>query len=321
MPSVSEFRIETDGPALQSRGRYGAGEAQYPGHRDARARRSMHACSCLGAVVAGGFDFATPAGAATATPGTIIFGNAREQFTYRYLAASGARRAVVAFSQDLLEEATDGASERPFDVAALPAGRATVPLYALIRRIARAEGPVEDDVAELIVMALTVARRTTMSRTTSAERRRVLEVVRHLDRDYSRPWTLADMATLACLSKFHFLRVFRSTTGENPRRYLVAARLRAAIDRLVDTSEPITSVALGVGFNDISHFNATFRAAFGRSPRAWRATACTQPDSASLRHSAAVASSAGKVHSIRSSSIVTSRGVPNVVMVEKKRSS
>jgi AraC family transcriptional regulator len=46
--------------------------------------------------------------------------------------------------------------------------------------------------------------------------------------------------------------------------------LRAAADRLLDTHEPITSIALNVGFNDLSHFNATFRHTFGMAPCAWR---------------------------------------------------
>jgi len=40
---------------------------------------------------------------------------------------------------------------------------------------------------------------------------------------------------------------------------------------------------------------------------------------AAARQNSAVASSAGNVHSIRNSSIVTSRGVPNLVIVEKNR--
>ena len=75
---------------------------------------------------------------------------------------------------------------------------------------------------------------------------------------------------MAQLSKFHFLRAFATEIGESPGRYVVAARLRAAADRLIASREPIASIALNVGFNDLSHFNATFRATFGTTPSAWR---------------------------------------------------
>ena len=58
-----------------------------------------------------------------------------------------------------------------------------------------------------------------------------------------------------------------------PRGDSTSADLRAAADRLLDTREPITSIALSVGFNDLSHFNATFRRAFGAAPGAWRKAA------------------------------------------------
>jgi AraC-like DNA-binding protein len=98
-------------------------------------------------------------------------------------------------------------------------------------------------------------------------------VVRHLDVAYAEPCGLETLAAMGQVSRFHFIRLFRAVTGESPRQYLIGARLRAAADRLTDTAEPITRIAFDIGFNDISHFNATFRRAFGLSPTAWRRTA------------------------------------------------
>ena len=106
-----------------------------------------------------------------------------------------------------------------------------------------------------------------------AERRRIADVVNHLDTAYAEPVDLDEMAAIAQLSRFHFIRVFRAVMGETPRQYLIAARLRAAADRLLDSAEPVTSVALSVGFNDISHFTTTFRQTFGMAPRQWRSAA------------------------------------------------
>lgn len=75
---------------------------------------------------------------------------------------------------------------------------------------------------------------------------------------------------MAGLSRFHFLRLFRAATGVSPHQHIIALRLRAAADRLRSTAEPVTLIALDVGFNDLSHFNLLFRRSFGVAPRQWR---------------------------------------------------
>jgi AraC family transcriptional regulator len=58
-----------------------------------------------------------------------------------------------------------------------------------------------------------------------------------------------------------------------PHQYLIGARLRHAAHRLAGGAESITSVALDVGFGDLSNFVRTFRRAAGVSPRRFRAAA------------------------------------------------
>jgi AraC family transcriptional regulator len=224
----------------------------------------------MAVVVSGRFDFRTPTGEATATPGSMIFGHAGEHFSFRYLDGRGARRSVIALSEDLLSEVADECGTRRFAVAAIPPQRSTTALYAKARKVALAERERESDVYELVAAALTLGRALDARARVPRERDRVREVARHIDVEFARPWSLAQLAEIAQLSKFHFLRAFKAEVGESPGRYLVAARLRAAADRLIATREPIASIALDVGFNDLSHFNATFRSTFGASPRAFR---------------------------------------------------
>ena len=271
---TASFRAEADGPALPSRGRYGAGEAHYA-RVDTRTRERVHASTCLAVVVSGGFDFSTPAGAATVTAGSMIFGHAGEQFSYRYLDRRGARRSVIALSEELVAEVADhcGIDSPKFPVAAIPPRRATAALYGLARRIAVAEQSLEEDVLQIVAAAMTIGRIVRTKHASTRERGRIRDVARYIDAQYASALRLDDMATMAQLSRFHFLRAFTSEIGESPGRYLNAARLRAAADRLIDNAQPIASIALDVGFNDLSHFNATFRATYGASPSAWRRAA------------------------------------------------
>ncbi|HZS36454.1 MAG TPA: helix-turn-helix domain-containing protein [Polyangia bacterium] len=59
--------------------------------------------------------------------------------------------------------------------------------------------------------------------------------------------------------------------GTSFHKELLAARVEEARRRLRDSDDPLTVVALEVGFASPQHFSARFRDAFGESPSAWRA--------------------------------------------------
>jgi len=270
----SAFRIEVAGPELPSHaGLYGAGHTRCHSTPFDGRRESQYACPSIGVVVSGRFDYRSPIGVAEARPGTLLLGNAGEEFEYSYLDTCGVRRSVVALDEGLLAEVANdvGCDAAAFSVAGLSAGRATAPLYAAVRRLASVDRPDEEAVVRLTGAALRPGRR--LRPISNGERHRVRDVATLIDADYAEPLSLCEMATLAGLSRYHFIRAFRSVTGETPRQYLIGARLRAAADRLLDTRESVTEIAFGVGFNDVSHFNATFRTAFGASPRTFRRAA------------------------------------------------
>ncbi|NOK33575.1 helix-turn-helix transcriptional regulator [Corallococcus exercitus] len=84
--------------------------------------------------------------------------------------------------------------------------------------------------------------------------------------------TLGELARVAGMSPYHFLRVFKRETGLTPHRYLLRTRVFHALALLRDTRRPVTEIALDVGFGDLSNFIHTFRRELGCSPRAFRQT-------------------------------------------------
>lgn len=105
----------------------------------------------------------------------------------------------------------------------------------------------------------------------AADRREpIVDVVRYLEGHFAEPCNLRALAAMAGLSRFHFLRRFRAAAGTSPHQYLIALRLRAAAERLRSSQDPVISIALDVGFNDLSHFNLLFRRSFGVAPSRWR---------------------------------------------------
>ncbi len=83
--------------------------------------------------------------------------------------------------------------------------------------------------------------------------------------EYTSHILLAQAAREACLSKFHFHRLFRATFGETPHDFLT--RLRMATARQMLASErTVTDVCLEIGYESLGAFSSKFRAYHGRSP-------------------------------------------------------
>ncbi len=105
------------------------------------------------------------------------------------------------------------------------------------------------------------------------DRRRAVEAALWIDENAAEPIGLDQMAAAARLSPFHFLRLFAAVLGVTPHQYLLRARLRHAARLLAEETQPITEVALDVGFADLSNFVRSFRRAAGVSPSRFRAAA------------------------------------------------
>src|ERR1700760_4201675 len=72
------------------------------------------------------------------------------------------------------------------------------------------------------------------------------------------PISLSDMADIACLSPYHFNRVFHQVTGLPPTKFLYALRLSTAKRLLLTTSLSVTDVCFEVGYNSLGTFTTRF---------------------------------------------------------------
>ncbi len=89
--------------------------------------------------------------------------------------------------------------------------------------------------------------------------------------NYQRPITIDDMARAACLSKYHFIRLFHALEGVTPYRYLQQKRVAAAQRLLSTTQLTHVEIAEQVGFDHRSTMFRQMRRITGRSARQWRA--------------------------------------------------
>jgi AraC-like DNA-binding protein len=92
----------------------------------------------------------------------------------------------------------------------------------------------------------------------------------HMDRNYREPLDLDQLAAVAGVSKFHFVRSFEQTYGETPIRYLTRRRIERAQDLLRSANLTVTEVCMLVGFASLGSFSSRFAQLVGESPTAYR---------------------------------------------------
>ncbi|HKS84557.1 MAG TPA: AraC family transcriptional regulator [Pseudolabrys sp.] len=97
------------------------------------------------------------------------------------------------------------------------------------------------------------------------QKKRVSEFI---EKHLSEPISLAQLAALARLSRFHFSRAFKQSFGQPPHRHLLSRRIERA--KLLLANFPVTQVALAVGYVETSSFSAMFRRTTGYSPSEFR---------------------------------------------------
>jgi len=92
----------------------------------------------------------------------------------------------------------------------------------------------------------------------------------HLDRHLVDDLVLDDVAQVACMSKFHFLRSFATTYGVTPAAYLAERRIERAQDLLHATNLTVTEICHAVGYSSLGSFSTRFTAIVGETPSAFQ---------------------------------------------------
>lgn len=177
---------------------------------------------------------------------------------------------------DLLEEAADALGSEgavPNDACVLGADTSTSALakaLALESELVDASHPAIEAVVHALALGVVRKRRHSRLRERGLEPniRRALE---HIESRYAHPLTIDELAAIAGLSRFVFLRKFTAQVGDSPHRHLTAVRLDRAAQRLRTTRRSVLAIALEHGFGDPSRFARAFAKRFGTTPARWRA--------------------------------------------------
>ena len=84
---------------------------------------------------------------------------------------------------------------------------------------------------------------------------------------------VSDLARACALSRSHFSRAFKSSTGLSPQEWIRQQRIDRAKQLIRNTDRSLTQISLECGFCDQAHFCHIFTRSEGINPFAWRCRA------------------------------------------------
>jgi AraC-like DNA-binding protein len=241
-----------------------------------RPFEERHDVASISLVLGGTFVCRSPFGSSLLSPGSLFLGNAGQTFECSHDHGEGDRCLSFQFDADLFEPLAHdaGASRAAFNQHRLPPLRALAGLTARARAALASPERFEEIALDLAGAVIEVAGHARGAASAAAQHHaRIARMLRQLAPRIAEPLTICELARTANLSPYHFLRTFKCVTGVTPHQWLLRARLGEAAQRLVTSRQPVTDIALNVGFEDLSNFINSFRAEFGMSPRRYRAAA------------------------------------------------
>ncbi|MBI1374751.1 MAG: helix-turn-helix domain-containing protein [Phycisphaera sp.] len=100
--------------------------------------------------------------------------------------------------------------------------------------------------------------------------RELTPVITHIEQHYTETISMEEMAKLADLSPTHFNRRFRALLRMSPTQYVHALRIQQAQRMLSQTHDPVSDIAIAMGYFDQSHFTKRFRRVTGLTPQGYR---------------------------------------------------
>jgi AraC-like DNA-binding protein len=95
-------------------------------------------------------------------------------------------------------------------------------------------------------------------------------VLRTVQEEPHKPWTVRQLCDLAGLSRATFARRFTDMMGETPSAYLIRRRLDHGAQLLRYTELPLASIASQLGYSTEFSFSSAFRRGFGIAPGRFR---------------------------------------------------
>lgn len=99
---------------------------------------------------------------------------------------------------------------------------------------------------------------------------RIQKILLYIKKNITEQIDLDKLAQMNCMSKDHFIRIFKNETGETPMQYITQKKIERAELLLSTESIPVKNIAYSLGFDDHSYFNRLFKKIVGQTPLEYR---------------------------------------------------
>jgi AraC family transcriptional regulator len=110
---------------------------------------------------------------------------------------------------------------------------------------------------------------------------RLSRVMEYIEAHVRRDFTIADLASAACMSPTHFAKSFKAATGRTPHEFVSDRRLGLAKRMLAAEDGQIADIAAATGFSSQANFTRAFHKVAGTTPGRYRSQLLGREGSAS----------------------------------------
>ena len=124
----------------------------------------------------------------------------------------------------------------------------------------------------LLKLARSCSYKESVSRLKPSMEEQLMQVRSQVFSQLERSWSIAEMAALAYLSPSRFHTLYRLQFGISPADDLIRARVDTAKYRLSSTEESVASLAVSLGYRNVTHFCRQFKQHTGITPGQYRQT-------------------------------------------------
>ncbi len=100
----------------------------------------------------------------------------------------------------------------------------------------------------------------------------ISESINYIKNNFKNKLTLNEISHQACLSPYHFSRIFKKETGYSPYEYITMIRLNYAKSLLKTSKLLVKEIAFQSGFNSESNFVSSFKQHTNLTPSEFRST-------------------------------------------------
>jgi AraC-like DNA-binding protein len=203
----------------------------------------------------------------------VVFFNKGEEYRISHPVAGGDACLSVGVAEHWLDELTPRENVRDKGELAFRRQRLRIDArtqalvatlrYSLDRKLAET---LEAETLTLTLIRRALGERTSHAAGASVGRQRLVDRAKLLlSSDPARRWTLSEIGAAVGVSPVYLTQVFQQVEGLPLYRYHLRLRLARALD-LLGEYDDLTSLSMDLGFSSHSHFTASFRQAYGRTP-------------------------------------------------------